>query len=306
MTTQSTSTNPTRRIARTVVLAALLVALGAGSYISWTATAGTPGRTDDVVEAPAPVAAASTANIDSLYTAKANEPTEVETTSAMPVAPERVLAGRVSWYGPGFHGRRTASGERFDQNALTCAHKSLPFGSIIRVTNTSSNRSVLVRVNDRGPYCGGRIIDLSSEAARRIGIKGSGTGSTHCEVFTPAHLKGNALSFDADARAVTLRGYSVTLKITSSFDEAAALQARLVEQGVERPIITRVTESGKTLWRVSSGLYATESLCSSLLAELVSEWPNASVDHIGGSGLKSTKGSLAHDSAAAPVAGRPQ
>lgn len=81
--------------------------------------------------------------------------------------------GMASWYGPGFHGRRTASGERFNQNAMTAAHKTLPLGSIVRVTNLETGESVIVRINDRGPYSGGRIIDLSKGAARAIKMAGS-------------------------------------------------------------------------------------------------------------------------------------
>jgi rare lipoprotein A len=77
-----------------------------------------------------------------------------------------------SWYGPGFHGRRTANGERFNTNALTAAHKTLPFGSQVRVTNERTGRSVVVRINDRGPYAHGRVIDLSKAAAQAVGISG--------------------------------------------------------------------------------------------------------------------------------------
>ncbi len=76
--------------------------------------------------------------------------------------------GLASWYGPGFHGRRTASGKRFDMAALTAAHRSLPFGSRVRVTNLANGRSVVVRINDRGPYVKPRIIDLSRAAAREL------------------------------------------------------------------------------------------------------------------------------------------
>lgn len=75
-----------------------------------------------------------------------------------------------SWYGPGFHGRTTASGERFNQWAMTAAHKSLPFGTIVRVTH--KGRSVTVRINDRGPFIRGRSLDLSKGAAQRIGCSG--------------------------------------------------------------------------------------------------------------------------------------
>lgn len=78
--------------------------------------------------------------------------------------------GKASWYGPGFHGRKTASGERFNQWAMTAAHRTLKFGTLVRVTH--KGKSVIVRINDRGPFTRGRIIDLSKGAARKIGCKG--------------------------------------------------------------------------------------------------------------------------------------
>lgn len=89
--------------------------------------------------------------------------------------PGKTYSGKASWYGPGFHGRKTASGERFNQNAMTAAHRSLPFGTKVRVTNKRNGRSVVLRINDRGPFTGGRIIDLSKAAASRIGLIASGT-----------------------------------------------------------------------------------------------------------------------------------
>jgi hypothetical protein len=83
--------------------------------------------------------------------------------------------GHASWYGPGFHGRRTANGERFDMYAMTAAHKTLPLGTLLLVTNLRNHRSCLVRINDRGPYVAGRMLDLSAGAARAIGIGGVGT-----------------------------------------------------------------------------------------------------------------------------------
>jgi rare lipoprotein A len=84
--------------------------------------------------------------------------------------------GRASWYGIEHHGKRTASGGRFDMNALTAAHRSLPLGTMLRVKNLANGRSVVVRVNDRGPYVGGRIIDLSMAAAGCLGLKERGLG----------------------------------------------------------------------------------------------------------------------------------
>ena len=82
--------------------------------------------------------------------------------------------GVASCYGPGFQGRRTANGEKFNTHALTAAHKTLPFGSRVRVTNERTGRSVVVRINDRGPYAHGRVIDLSTAAAQAVGLSGVG------------------------------------------------------------------------------------------------------------------------------------
>jgi rare lipoprotein A (peptidoglycan hydrolase) len=94
-----------------------------------------------------------------------------------------VAVGQASWYGPGFHGRRTANGEVFNQNALTAAHRTLPFGTLVRVTNLRNNRQVVVRINDRGPFVGGRIIDLSAGSARQIGMISSGVAAVQIEIL---------------------------------------------------------------------------------------------------------------------------
>lgn len=85
-----------------------------------------------------------------------------------------VERGIASWYGPGFHGRQTASGERYDMHALTAAHPTLPFGTVAEVTNLDNGRTVRVRINDRGPFLKNRVIDLSFAAAEAIGMVGPG------------------------------------------------------------------------------------------------------------------------------------
>ena len=88
---------------------------------------------------------------------------------------QKIQGGHASWYGPGFHGRRTASGETFNTKALTAAHRSLPFGTRVRVVNEKTGRSVIVRINDRGPFGKGRVIDLARSAAQQIGMAGLAT-----------------------------------------------------------------------------------------------------------------------------------
>ncbi len=95
-----------------------------------------------------------------------------------------VQLGVASWYGPGFHGNRTANGEIYDQNELTAAHPSLPLGTHVMVTNLENGRAVEVRINDRGPFVGGRAIDLSYAAARTIGMIGPGTARVRIDVLS--------------------------------------------------------------------------------------------------------------------------
>lgn len=92
--------------------------------------------------------------------------------------------GQASYYGPGLEGNRTASGEQFNPEALTAAHRTLPMGSRVRVTNPKNGESVVVRINDRGPFHGNRVIDLSLGAARSIGLLATGTGRVRMALLT--------------------------------------------------------------------------------------------------------------------------
>jgi rare lipoprotein A len=89
--------------------------------------------------------------------------------------------GKASWYGRRFQGHRTASGEAFDLNMLTCAHRTLPIGSLVRVTNLNNKRSIMVRVNDRGPVPNNKIVDLSYAAARSLGFSNLGSARVRLE-----------------------------------------------------------------------------------------------------------------------------
>ena len=92
--------------------------------------------------------------------------------------------GLASWYGPGFNGRRTANGEIYDMHAMTAAHKTLPFGTVVEVYNRDNGKSTRVRINDRGPFVKGRIIDLSKKGAKKIDMIGTGTARVEIRVVS--------------------------------------------------------------------------------------------------------------------------
>lgn len=98
-------------------------------------------------------------------------------------ANSHALVGQASWYGKKFHGRLTASGERYNMRAYTAAHKTLPFGTVVRVTNTANNKSVDVKINDRGPFVKGRVIDLSYKAFGQIGDSKKGLAPIRIEII---------------------------------------------------------------------------------------------------------------------------
>jgi rare lipoprotein A len=105
---------------------------------------------------------------------------------AVPTSQPRIRSvsrGEASWYGPGFYGNRTASGEVLRPGTLTAAHRTLPFGTKVRVTNLWNGRTAIVRINDRGPFHGSRVIDLAHGAARELGVVASGTASVKLEVL---------------------------------------------------------------------------------------------------------------------------
>lgn len=106
--------------------------------------------------------------------------------SSLPRFAQYVKRGIASWYGPGFHGKKTASGEKFNMYEMTAAHKTLPIHSYAQVTNLKNNKSVVVRINDRGPYSHNRVLDLSYAAAKKIGIHSQGTGKVEIKAISPS------------------------------------------------------------------------------------------------------------------------
>lgn len=109
--------------------------------------------------------------------------TAVSPPAAVVERPTYAETGTASWYGRDHQGKKTAAGERFDMNKLTAAHRTLPLNTTVRVTNLENRKTVKVRINDRGPYVKMRIIDLSSRAARELGMADDGTVQVRLEVF---------------------------------------------------------------------------------------------------------------------------
>ena len=155
----------------------------------------------------------------------------IAVTIAVPVVAsdaEREETGYASWYGGKFQGRLTANGERFDTNQLTAAHRTLPFNSIVRVTNVANARSVVVRINDRGPFVEDRIIDLSRAAADAIGLTAAGVGLVRLEIL---HLQQ-----DAQLRTIQVGSYSER-------SNAEAVSLNLREAGFS-PVIQQIATHG--------------------------------------------------------------
>jgi rare lipoprotein A len=272
-----------RRRVALLITAGILSAVGTGSILGWQASADP--RPAAFVEGSASVAQV---NLDSLYAAQAAAVSPADTSFIAAVEAERSMTGNASWYGPGFHGHRTSNGERFDSQALTAAHRSLPFGTLVRVTDTQTGKSTLVRVNDRGPFCGGRIMDLSEGAARVLGIRGKGTGNVRLEIFPASRMQSDSLTaegksagsmttFDAAGRAVRLRGYSVLVAENTSFELARVLQTRIADGGNENVFLTQIRNASGVTYRVSVGLFGSERLCQSQLVDLSDEYRNASI-----------------------------
>jgi rare lipoprotein A len=154
-----------------------------------------------------------------------------------------VQTGEASWYGPGFHGRHTASGERYDQDALTAAHPTLPFGTRVRVTNLDNGRTVDVRINDRGPFVAGRIIDLSRAGARVIGLIGPGVGQVRLEVLEPTAVARAAPAAPtpsapppAPVPVEPARGYVVEVALLRDASRAERLREVLAGRFPDAPV----------------------------------------------------------------------
>jgi len=182
----------------------------------------------------------------------ATQPIPSVAPAAAPVFSETGIA---SWYGREFHGRKTASGELFDMNLLSAAHRTLPLGAMVRVTNLENQKSVLVKINDRGPFVKSRILDLSYGAAKMLDLVGQGAARVHIEA--------EALP---DAPPV----YTVHAAVFAEEENAKLLKDRLSRRYEVVMIVPIETNMG-TFYRVRVGAYPSEGKAERIAAKLTLE-----------------------------------
>lgn len=157
---------------------------------------------------------------------------------------DAVETGMASWYGPNFHGNRTANGEVYDMDGFTAAHRTLPFNTVVRVLNLDNGKSTVVRINDRGPFAKNRIIDLSRRAASEIGMIGPGTA--HVRLYI---LEGDlAVARNRDLKVAT---YTIQLGSFRGEREAEIHSGRISGSRVEKAYLA----NGDDIYRVYYGQY---------------------------------------------------
>lgn len=153
-----------------------------------------------------------------------------------------------SWYGPEFHGRQTASGEIFDMYAMTAAHREFPFGTKLRITNPDNNESVVVTVNDRGPFVDGRDIDLSYGAAKEIGLIGKGISNVFMEYL------GRDVSYVKEVSFISSSKGILTIQVGSFIEEENAKRLKMaLELKYDNVYITTAYIDSKRFYRVRIG-----------------------------------------------------
>lgn len=171
-----------------------------------------------------------------------------------------------SWYGSEFHGRPTASGEIFDMHAMTAAHREFPFGTRLRITNPDNNKSVVVTVNDRGPFVDGRDIDLSYGAAERIGLVRKGVSNVFMEYL------GRDMSYVKEVSFVSSSKGTLTIQVGSFIEKTNAERLkRALELSHDNVYITTAHIGGKMFYRVRIGEFKDRSDAYSFAKKLAFE-----------------------------------
>ena len=155
--------------------------------------------------------------------------------------------GIASWYGPGFHAKTTANGESYDQNDMTAAHRTLPMPSIVRVTNLENGRSIVVRVNDRGPFANNRIIDMSRRGAEQLGFIGKGTARVQVEIMAAESrsIAEAAKRGSSDAKVIPVVVASSAPRDRVEAEDIPPPVAELPPERSEKPVVVPVIKPQK-------------------------------------------------------------
>lgn len=177
--------------------------------------------------------------------------------------------GRASWYGPNFHGKLTANGEIFDMNELTAAHRTLPFNTIVRVDNQENGRTVIVRINDRGPYVDNRIIDLSRKAASDIDMIGAGTASVRLSLLKEGDRP------VTEQNSSSLETFTIQI---ASFEKKN--DAELKAKSITGARVEEVQVNNRVLYRVYYGTYYSLEKAKTAEAELKASGINGFVKQL--------------------------
>ncbi len=170
-------------------------------------------------------------------------------TSLLPSIARYLKQGIASWYGSEFHGKKTASGEIYDMYAMTAAHNTLPISSYARVTNLENQRSVIVRINDRGPFHGNRVMDLSYAAAKKLDLQQAGTGAVEIKAIAPEQ----ALAQLQDTAEKQQKNVYLQVGSFGNKKKAEKLQNKIASHHLPQPAILPSTHKGSTLYKVQMG-----------------------------------------------------
>ncbi|MDN4166576.1 septal ring lytic transglycosylase RlpA family protein [Cytophagales bacterium LB-30] len=202
----------------------------------------------------------------------------------------QIEMGKASFYGDEFEGRTTANGEIYKHNALTAAHKTLPFNTLVQVTNLANNKTVTVRINDRGPFSPGRVIDLSKSAAQAIDMITAGVVDARVEVINTLEgsgggtggTDGNAGSglgefYSMDVEAAQPSGYGVQIKSYQEMANLMRLSQELKTKYQQEVTIQVAQVQGKKVYRVILGQFANRAQAEALVERLKAEFTDCYV-----------------------------
>ena len=167
------------------------------------------------------------------FTGCASAPRPAKSGVSAPGTPPLIIVGVASYYGKEYQGKKTANGEVFDMNKLTAAHRTLPFGVNVRVTNLSNNRYVVVRINDRGPFVGNRIIDLSLAAAQQLGMVEAGLVRVRLDTIETKKSPTRASLSESDV--VRIASLTMDEELASPDDDLASSEARFLAIDLSPP-----------------------------------------------------------------------